>query len=323
MELSPVRNEATTKAPQVSEKTSEEPKTTDVQPKTDGTDFESFMRQAIQADPQGQTNEEELFAALVEQRLSKISPEAQQAFAQEKQKLMVSMRRADGYVSYEDVTNTALMATVNSGAVDTAAAESIKGEAFAAAQLDNNKDALYDGRGSANDPTIAVATLETAMLAMKGVIDKVDSGELTGLTRSLNAPTTGSSPTATLPNGADPGLGGQVTPSEGPSGAQPLDGDEGFLWKPVSESDGNLVVLLPTELRKMVSKVEIHSALPPSDLTKLDEGRFTGDEHNGMRPHYRFPKEGSEYGDNVHVVVYKNDGETVTYQVQDGSSRND
>lgn len=56
----------------------------------------------------------------------------------------------------------------------------------------------------------------------------------------------------------------------------------GFVWKPVSEGDGRLVVLLP-------------ASMPVGTLAvNREQGRFIG-RTNGNRPTYRFFRPGSSY----------------------------
>ncbi len=78
----------------------------------------------------------------------------------------------------------------------------------------------------------------------------------------------------------------------------------GFLWKPVSETDGSLVALLPPQYRGRATG----SFVLDSGGTLLDRGVFTGDTHNGNRSHYRFPKPGQAYGGNLKLVADLNDG---------------
>jgi hypothetical protein len=100
-----------------------------------------------------------------------------------------------------------------------------------------------------------------------------------------------------------------------PSPIQPptsgLQGENIFLWKPESESDGNLVVLIPAAL----------SGEPSGTLSVNDNvfGRFSGI-HNGNRNHYRFPRPGREYGENIPVVLNRL-GIRYEWIVPNGSSR--
>jgi hypothetical protein len=268
--------------------------------------FAEFMYKALGRTEADQVNEEELFAAAIGRRLGSVSQEAADYYESEKSRLMSSRTRADGYVPVEDIANAALKATADAGKVSIEDAERIKGECFLAAQLDDKTDVLYDGRGSGADPTIAVAQMSAALLDIQTKLDQIDSGEITAESRSLDAPSNGSS-------------GSGVSAS----GAQSMDGSGGFLWKPVSESDGNLVVLLPTDLKGLIDRVEIHTEVPPTEETKVAEGRFAGDTHNGGRAHFRFDKPGADYGDNIHLVCYKDDGSYVSWAIGNGGDRHD
>ncbi len=279
--------------------------------------FAEFMRGALGGSGVTQVNEEELFAGLIQQRLEVENPEAAAYYAEQKAQFMTTLRQSNGYVSVEEAAVEALKATVEAGKIDLESAERINGEAFAAAQLDDNLDALYDSDGSAEDSTVAVASMEAALLSMRTMVDAYDSGEAPAASRALDAAIT---TTVASSGAAGAGHSGDGSSIEG---AQELDGPQGFLWKPVSEGDGNLVVLLPTDLRGMLDRVEIHSELPASADTLLEEGRFSGDEHNGARPHYRFDQPGSGYGSDVHVVAYKTDGTQITWDITNGADRHD
>lgn len=105
------------------------------------------------------------------------------------------------------------------------------------------------------------------------------------------------------------------TSSSAPSSA-PTSIGGGFLWKPVSEGDGNLVVLLPASLRGRVGGVAI---------TKgggvVERGRFAGDTHNGGRPHFRFSQPGAAYGTGLTVVATLTSGGTQSWGIPNGGQR--
>lgn len=291
-----------------------------------GVGFEDFMKSALAGTGKTQVSEEELFASLVEQRIGEVSPEAATFYATEKAKLMGTMLTPGGHVPMEDVALAALNATVASGAITEADGMRINGEAFAGAQLDSDLENLFDDKGGEGDPTIAVASIEEAMGKLKLFMDSMKAGTLTAVDRALSVGSTGQQikAAASAASGAAAGeVGSSDTgASSSVTGSQSMDGGGGFVWKPVSESDGKLAVVLPKALSGAVDRVEIHSSLPPSDATKLAEGNFKGDA-NGGRPHFRFSKPGADFGDNVHVVAFKNDGTTVTWDIGDGGKRYD
>ena len=82
-----------------------------------------------------------------------------------------------------------------------------------------------------------------------------------------------------------------------------------FLWKPVADNDGRLVVLLPANLT--ASTVTVKGESPTS---------YTG-RGNGNRQHFRFGKAGSAYGQNVSVIAYAGGSVLRQWTVPNGGSR--
>lgn len=93
----------------------------------------------------------------------------------------------------------------------------------------------------------------------------------------------------------------------------------GCLWKPVSESDGNLVTLLNREARTHVVSCQI-----VYQEIVYHTGRFTGDTGNGCRVHHRFGFRGGAVAVGS-FLVYKIRGEggvwTVAYWLLDPANR--
>jgi len=101
------------------------------------------------------------------------------------------------------------------------------------------------------------------------------------------------------------------------------DGGGGFLWKPISESTGNLVVLLPHSLRQNLYSVQIRSAANFNHESLVENGDFLTDTHNGDRPHYLFDHPGAHYEQNIFVVALTLDGQGFAWPISDGSLRID
>jgi hypothetical protein len=95
------------------------------------------------------------------------------------------------------------------------------------------------------------------------------------------------------------------------------DGPGSFLWKPISESDGNLVVLLPSHFRQRLEKVELNHG------GGVETGRFAGDTMNDNRVHYRFSRRGSSYGSNIRLVATAKTGEKYVWNIPNGGNRYD
>jgi len=109
------------------------------------------------------------------------------------------------------------------------------------------------------------------------------------------------------------GHSGTTSPSTGGSGGGGLGG---FVWKPISERDGNLVVLLPNSYRGRVTGASI-----VQDGEILEEGWFAGDTHNGYRPHYRFSLPGAGYGSDLTLEATLSDGTVETWSIPEGGTR--
>ncbi len=94
----------------------------------------------------------------------------------------------------------------------------------------------------------------------------------------------------------------------------------GCLWKPVSESNGKLIVLVNTGFRK-----HIHSLKIFRNTTNefLEDGTFATDTANGCRPHYRFTKPGSQYGSDIRVELNLLNGVVFNHVVPNGASRHE
>lgn len=95
----------------------------------------------------------------------------------------------------------------------------------------------------------------------------------------------------------------------------------GFLWKPVSESTGKLVVLLPSQMTGNVLRDQVVISSNADGSGLIETGSFAGDTHNGGREHYRFSKSGSGYGKNIYVYARLKDGGQQSWFIPDGASR--
>lgn len=81
-----------------------------------------------------------------------------------------------------------------------------------------------------------------------------------------------------------------------------------FLWKPISESDGNLVVLLPSSMSN-VNRITVTGSGGSATAGRGAIG-------NGGRPHYRFNRSGGSFGNNIKVYAGGK-----SWQITNGSAR--
>jgi hypothetical protein len=281
-------------------------KTTSNQPVTKPTDdkkssasaaaFDLTLRGLMKPDAANKVSEEDLFSALIQERIKKEKgDDALKAFQELLAKTKQSMTKSDGYIPVEDATKAALIKFQTEGKLTAEEADKMYSESFAAAQLDGNTEVLFDNRGGPNDPTIAVATIEQALMGSRVKLDKFDSGAEKAPLRSLLEPSTGKSAFTGVTAGSD-----------------------GFLWKPESEKDKKLVVLLPPRLSGLVATVRLMG--PTGE--EIETGRYSGN-GNGGREHFRFSRGGGSYPDGLTVEAKLTTGEVVRFAIGETSSRSD
>lgn len=268
-------------------------------PKATG-EFDSTLKALISPTDGTKVSEEDLFSALVQERIKKTKGEgALTEFKTIFESAKNRLRKADGYVPVEDATKAALKEFRDTSKISKDEADSIYSQAFAGAQLDQNTNALYDGRGGPSDPTIAVAEMEQALLLSGAIIGKYDSGSETAALRSLDEPSNSAISFA------------------GSSSASTSEiGNAGFLFKPNSDSDGKLAVLLPPNLAGQVQSVSLVG--PNGEI--IESGRYAGN-GNGGRDHYRFTKPGGQYPNGLTVLATLASGELVKYIINETSQR--
>lgn len=92
----------------------------------------------------------------------------------------------------------------------------------------------------------------------------------------------------------------------------------GFLWKPVSDSDGNLAILLPPGMTGKVTAVRVLSP----DGQVLEQGRHGG-VGNGDREHFRFSRPGGGFPPNCVVQIVMKDGSQQSIPIPNPGMRNE
>lgn len=267
-------------------------------PVSKSSDFSTFLQGVLTPDAANKVSEEELFSAIVQERIKSAKGEdTLKKFQETLTQTKDSMRKPDGFVPAEEATKAALIKAREAGLLAKEEADKIYSEAFAAAQLDDNKEILYDSKGGGNDPTIAVALLEQALASSGGMVEKFNDGSLSATIRSVEE---SSNNKMAVDGGAHSESGG--------SG--------GFLFKPIADTNGKLVVLMPSKLAGMINSVKLYD--PAGKL--LEQGSYTGN-GNGGRDHYRFKKSGGNYPDGLFVEATLATGDKVVYRIPETSQR--
>jgi hypothetical protein len=112
------------------------------------------------------------------------------------------------------------------------------------------------------------------------------------------------------------GRKGRTKGSKGSKGSK-LKGRGEFLWKPKSEKDGKLAILIPKAYTGQVESVKI---LAPDGSTVAAEGKPAG-VGNESREHFRFNKAGEAFEDGSIVLVTLKDGSTLQIPIKETSKR--
>lgn len=302
--------------------------TTSGTPATTGTvdsEFGSLMQGLLQPDSGNNVNEEELFAALVQERVYTLKgQQAGDNFKAIFDKHKSQNMGKNGYCFHETAARNALKEFQSSGGMSLDEANKIHSEAFEAAQLDGNNTALFDGIGGANDPTKATASMQAALLSAQMLLKKWDSGQTPLPDHALNAeyPALGTMALTSFSNGltgSDPKIGVKDAGDFTPKG-QKIDGNEGMLWKPFSHVTGKLIMLLPPSYTSQVSKITLRT----EDGKKLEDGKYfsVGAGASG-REKWVFKKPGDHYPENLQVQVKFKDGNVRTIHIAKPGKRYD
>ena len=172
---------------------------------------------------------------------------------------------------------------------------------------------FFDGRGSADDPTVAVAVMESALSSAQAILAQLDSGQVSADTvPTLNEPPIAPDQSATEITDEDSGVT-TVSPN-----GNTIDGGQGFVFKPESDHEKKLVILLPSQLANDVSDV----LLKDEDGNIVERGRSSG-YANGGREHFRFDRAGQDYPQNLTVEVRMADGSVRLYEIPNPAERYD
>ncbi len=260
--------------------------------------FQHILNQMLTADSEGQVNEEQVFAALINERLTSMKgAEAAQEFEARYQTEQKEYERADGYIFLEDAARAALESMSDDGILTLEEAETIHGQAFQGAQLDGNKNALYDSIGS----TMAVAMVEMAIQSAESAITEFDEGSVTAGRLAFDMEDMSAQ-----------------TVSAG-SEAVTLTADsysDGLIWKPSSDSNGDVAIILDSYLKNNIDSVTL---LDSSGKVLEEKGVVKVDDRD--RSILFFNRSGDEYPDDLTVRVSLKDGDAVQYLVANPSDR--
>jgi hypothetical protein len=277
-------------------------------------DFSAFLAKSLGKSGSDTTNEESLFASLVHQGIAdRKETSSLEKFEARMEKHTRILERKAGYTSDEKAAKFALRDLVRGKMISKEEATKLYSKAFAGAQLDSDANSLSDGVGGNGAEASAkvvdvMKSLETKMLAFTTSDSSLTLRNLgEGSTRSGFDTAEAFAALAT---------GGSA--SGATTGGSPVDGANGFLFKPRSDTQGKLVVLLPATLTGKISGVVLKDA----SGNEIESGR-SGGVGNGEREHFRYNQPGGQYPANLTVEVRLKGGEVKSYSIPDPSKRYD
>ena len=262
-----------------------------------------FLSEFFGKDTVQHVSEEELYAAVTYSRLTEeYGTEAGDSFKKAFRSNLEAGRRADGYAFIETSVVSALQHLVDGGTLATEEAETVNGEAFAAAQLDDNSQELWDHLGS----TQAVARVTASLASSAELMTRIAEGRLSIAKRSLSAEHD--------PRSSSPFHGNTTAPATQVSGMiqttmRDLQGT-GIIWKPVSEGDHKLAVILPSSDSP---RITLYTPQGGYIETADDTGLHS---ESDRRRVYRFDRPGAHYPPGTLLQI----GST-TYRIDDTASR--
>ncbi len=159
------------------------------------------------------------------------------------------------------------------------------------------------------NPSLGYETLiDTLTLSVNELISCITKLFQSLMTGTGTSQVPNGAPTSTPSNSTNAGNTSSATNSSGSatsagSATAAVDNlSQEFLWKPVSEKDGRLAILIPAHLTGDVASVQICD----KQGKVLAKGRYAN-VGNGGREHYRFTKKGSSFPDGSVVNIKLND----------------
>jgi hypothetical protein len=278
-------------------------------------DFGAYVTKALTKNGETDTNEEAVFSALVRHGVSSRGDSNALAKLEERmEKHARILERKVGYSSDEKAAKFALRDLVRNKLISKDEATELYSKAFSAAQLDSDTEALSDGIGG--NGSTASASVESVVGSLEAKMAALTAAASAYTKRNLGEGSTRSALDIDGTSFAD--LATQAVLGSGTTSSSPVDGANGFLFKPISDTQGKLVILTPEELTGRVTGV----ILKDSSGNVLEKGS-SGGVGNGGREHFRYTKPGSQYPSNLVVEVQLAGGGSKTYSIPDPSKRYD
>ena len=296
-------------------------------------------------DNASRVREEDLFAAAVHLQLSNKSTDLGAKFIAQFGATLSNMTRVRGSANLFKAADKVLRQIVRSGDVTPLEYRDIKAFAFGKAQLDqdrtevawtNLKDVpnqLGLGRSTPQssadvdsalqkfESNTPASELELAIFKVKEAFNSLLVSLVRNQSTYQNSVTPPSRSRSTNTHSLSANHASHASANVSANASSPqaksINAPSGFLWKPVSDSDGKLAILLPPALTSKAIGCKIIS---PNGSQVLATGR-DGGVGNGDRQHYRFNAPGASFPPGSIVEIQLRDGSTIKIMIEDTGAR--
>ena len=250
-------------------------------------------------------SEDRLYAALIHARLTASNPKLAEKFAAKLPAVVEQYNSQGQTLAYFRAADRVMRQFVRDKEINMAEYRGSRDFAFGYAQLDTDRTSL--GGKSTTEATDLINNLATGQAATAQEIGKFRKDQA-----KISRERWKEQKVAALEASAS-----SRTASASSVGSSTISGiSNGFLWKPESDSDGKLAILLPSSWSGNVLGV---SVLGP-DGKVLEAGRYAGN-GNGGRDHFRFSRDGGSFPAGCVVLVQMRDGTTQRIAIENPASR--
>lgn len=266
----------------------------DPKPREVASSLESIKR-ASMSDPSyrvdAKTNltEKEAYATLVHSKLNALNPKLAEQFIAQLPEALKRRRQIDGDGDLFKATDRILRGMIQDGSLSQDQYRSLKSYALGKSQMDGDRTSLSNSNSTLLDLI--------KMLSENSIADTDELKAFKRLERNM-APALNKAQKVQ-------GSGAESPPSNT------------FLWKPSSDKDGKLVVLLPTNMLGKVQGIRILSA---DGKSVAATGKYTG-VGNGMRAHFRFDKPGASFPAGSIVEIQLSNGQSQQIKIDKPAER--
>lgn len=265
-----------------------------------GVEERSRRRGSAESSREG-LDEGALFAAAALHRIRDWDPNAAGAFESKLGEVFAAMRARRGEILHYKAADRAMRALVRSGDLDGSAYREIKTSALGRADLDGDRTSISEGSGSLEVGLEAAGSGWSANQPLSHAEHAELRAREAEISRAHWRAARAATPSSGLANSFS------RTGASWPSG---------LLWKPESDTDGNLVVLVPSGQGALADV----SVLSPDGLSTIENGRFSGI-GNGLRYHFRFDRPGSSFPPDSLLVLDYLDGTKTIFEIPRPSDR--